>query len=134
MFLTNRKRGYNRADEQFTHGYFLIVASERSAERPYPDTYACVRFVRYRQLGHFMMGSARVGPDRIVLSGAYGNDSLPIHFENVSQAARARFTRLTDVETAAFWESETDPASLATIRAGGKRLLAAHTKNRNGER
>jgi hypothetical protein len=36
-----------------------------------------VRYVRMRQLGHFMMGSARVGKTRLTLSGSYGSDGLP---------------------------------------------------------
>jgi hypothetical protein len=36
-----------------------------------------VRYVRMRQLGHFMMGSAVIGKHRITLSGSYGSDGLP---------------------------------------------------------
>ncbi len=39
---------------------------------------AIVRYVRMRQLGHFMMGSARIGSQRITLSGSYGSDGLPV--------------------------------------------------------
>jgi hypothetical protein len=39
---------------------------------------AIVRYVRMRQLGHFMMGSARVGKTRLSLSGSYGSDGLPV--------------------------------------------------------
>lgn len=38
---------------------------------------AIVRYVRMRQLGHFMMGSAKVGKHRLTLSGSYGSDGLP---------------------------------------------------------
>lgn len=38
---------------------------------------AIVRYVRMRQLGHFMIGSARIGKTRITLSGSYGSDGLP---------------------------------------------------------
>ena len=36
-----------------------------------------VRYVRMRQFGHFMMGSAVIGKHRITLSGSYGSDGLP---------------------------------------------------------
>ena len=36
-----------------------------------------VRYVRMKQLGHFMMGSAVVGKHRLTLSGSYGSDGLP---------------------------------------------------------
>jgi hypothetical protein len=38
---------------------------------------ALVRYTRMRQLGHFMMGFARVNGQRITLSGSYGSDGLP---------------------------------------------------------
>jgi hypothetical protein len=38
---------------------------------------AIVRYVRMRQLGHFMMGSARVNGHSLTLSGSYGSDGLP---------------------------------------------------------
>lgn len=41
---------------------------------------ACVRSVRMRQYGHFMMGSVVVGSRRLTLSGTYGADGLPYHF------------------------------------------------------
>jgi hypothetical protein len=45
---------------------------------PAPPLRAIVRYVRLRQLGHFMMGSARVGKTRLTLSGSYGHDGLPV--------------------------------------------------------
>jgi len=39
---------------------------------------AIVRYVRMRQLGHFMMGSARVNGHSLTLSGSYGSDGLPM--------------------------------------------------------
>lgn len=38
---------------------------------------AIVRYVRMRQMGHWMMGSARIGSERVTLSGSYGSDGLP---------------------------------------------------------
>jgi hypothetical protein len=48
--------------------------------RPKANNYplrAIVRYVRMRQMGHWMMGSAKVGQHRITLSGSYGSDGLP---------------------------------------------------------
>ena len=39
---------------------------------------ALVRYARLKQLGHFMMGTARVGQHSLTLSGSYGNDGLPM--------------------------------------------------------
>lgn len=38
---------------------------------------AIVRYVRMKQFGQFMMGTARVGKHKLILSGSYGGDGLP---------------------------------------------------------
>ena len=67
------------------------------------ELYAVVRFARLVQVGHFMMGSVRVGPDRIVLSGSYGSDGLPVDYDKLSPRAQARFTRLAPEDASAYW-------------------------------
>jgi len=52
---------------------------------------AIVRYTRMRLLGHFMMGFARVGKERITLSGSYGSDGLPC---SVSDEVYAQGTEL----------------------------------------
>jgi hypothetical protein len=56
--------------------YHSVCRWFRAAALSYPLR-AIVRYVRMRQLGHFMMGSARVGKTRLTLSGSYGSDGLP---------------------------------------------------------
>lgn len=80
MFLTNKYSGYTRDGAQFAQGYFLILATNEE-EPPYqlrPPLLYCIRFVRYTQCGHFMMGYARIAGQSVILSGPYGSDSLPV--------------------------------------------------------
>jgi hypothetical protein len=56
---------------------FMSVCREfKHASNRYPMR-GIVRYVRMKQLGHFMMGSAVVGKHRLTLSGSYGSDGLP---------------------------------------------------------
>lgn len=86
MFIKVKRSGYTRDGEQFCSGRFLILMRDKN-EKPAMDNSTIppsikynvrgiVRYVAMRQLGHFMMGSARIGNKRIVLSGAYGQDGL----------------------------------------------------------
>jgi hypothetical protein len=118
MFLTVSKRGYNRHDEQFTHGRFLIIFQDPAGDsRPWtnaegkvvkvPELRCLVRHVRLRQCGYWMMGSVQIGPHRFSLSGDYGADGLPIHLPhlyNFSKGAGGRRS-LTEDEQRALWDS-----------------------------
>lgn len=77
MFLNGRGR-YNRDGEQTCAGDFLLVFNQK----PGGPLRCVVRHVRMRQCGHFMMGSATVGPFRLTLSGTYGHDGLPLSPED----------------------------------------------------
>jgi len=46
-------------------------------EADHRELRACVRSVSLHQLGHFMMGQAKIGPHAVTVSGCYGNDGLP---------------------------------------------------------
>ena len=89
-------------------GSFLLLFSHNSFKwaeetgRPYgdmpavlkPKLYACVRHVSLRQLGHWMMGSARIAGQSVTVSGAYGGDKgLPRDYESLTPAARAKTNR-----------------------------------------
>lgn len=74
MYLTREHAGYNRNGEQSAAGLFLILAGGYVPG----EMRAAVRHVRMTQLGHFMMGSARLGADSVVLSGTYGADGLTV--------------------------------------------------------
>ena len=79
MFLKS-KRGYTRDGEQWSKGSFLMIFSLSHITHPEADRHelrACVRTVSMHQCGHWMMGSAVVGQNKITLSGCYGSDGLP---------------------------------------------------------
>ena len=105
MFVAENGGGY-RGTEQIAWGWFLIIFSEPdrpcdciasgNAAKPKqhgadphakdcasyrraspPEIRAAVRYAHLAQCGHWMMGSVRVGPHRIALSGTYGSDGLP---------------------------------------------------------
>lgn len=87
--------------------------------------YACIRQVAMSQCGHFMMGSARVGPDRLILSGPYGSDGLPENYDRLSPGARSRFTRVPDAIAALYWY----PASPGHNGSGSEaRAMAAYAR------
>lgn len=72
----------NKAQVYFTPGGeqrcrkapFLLLWSDDCGK----TLYVFVRHVALRQLGQFMMGFARVEGKTISVSGAYGNDGLPL--------------------------------------------------------
>lgn len=74
MFLTSDYAGYNSRGEQSAAGLFLILFSPDDLSRK--EIRCAVRHVRMTQMGHWMMGSARVGAVRLSLSGSYGSDGL----------------------------------------------------------
>lgn len=89
MFITVKRSGYDSHDQQVTSGLFLILL-QRDAWRDSAGTFgkrdlpngaesirAMVRQVSMRQLGHFMMGTARVKGQSLTMSGSYGSDGLP---------------------------------------------------------
>jgi hypothetical protein len=97
MFIESR-RGYTRSGEQRASGSFLMVFARGRELR------ALVRYVRMHQCGNFMMASIDVqsvsareanqagpygdvrrvfdGRYHVVLSGAYGDDGLPMSEES----------------------------------------------------
>src|ERR1035437_6081241 len=87
MFITSKYAGYNRHDEQVSAGRFLILMQPKEPEgmrgvaavqyTTSAPIRAIVRYVHMGQCGQFMMGSARVLGERIVVSGSYGGDGLP---------------------------------------------------------
>jgi hypothetical protein len=116
MFLTNTRSGYDRGG-QVASGLFLVVFSHNKfkwAEEngchwdKFPSDlnrvlYACVRRVALRQLGHWMMGTARIGGHSLTVSGSYGGDGLTCDYEKLPKAARAKLVRLPDDLTNEFW-------------------------------
>ena len=75
MFIKSGKRGYTRHGEQWARGpYLMIFINEKGMK----EMRACVRIVTLKQLGHWMMGEARLGGLEISLSGPIGHDGLPL--------------------------------------------------------
>jgi hypothetical protein len=102
MFITVSKSGFNKDDEQFTHGYFLMIFQDPKGDtttytnekdgsvRPVPELRALVRFVRMSPLGNWMMARVKVKDTTISLSGGYGSDGLPINLHGgVGQKGQA---------------------------------------------
>lgn len=73
-------RTYYRGNEQCaSRGWFLILTLPKSTEagKHQMKPIRCfVRKVAMRQMGHWMMGSARIRGVSITLSGTYGGDGL----------------------------------------------------------
>jgi len=96
MFISKTRfwSGYNRDSEQVARGFFMYWLSiykdswlfnekpadyvdMASTEPFYTQIYATVRYVPLHQLGHWMMGHARVGGIKLSASGSLGGDGLP---------------------------------------------------------
>ncbi len=86
MFITNTGHGYDRDGQAWSRGQFLVLMHPKvmkpcgTFEYETTDSSAPVRaLVRHcslHQLGHWMMGSIRVGKHKVTVSGAYGADGL----------------------------------------------------------
>jgi len=64
--------------QQRSRGRFLILLDNGGKELR-----AIVRTVALRQLGHWMMGYARVYGESLTVSGTYGSDGLPKHIDTL---------------------------------------------------
>lgn len=71
MFV-DKFQGWDTRNGQRARGSFLILWSDLDKKK----LYGCMRYVEMQQLGHFMMGSAKVCGKELTLSGTYGNDGL----------------------------------------------------------
>ena len=52
------------------------------------NTYAVVRKVALHQLGHWMMGRVRLGAEWATVSGAYGDDGMPMNVDVLPKDAK----------------------------------------------
>lgn len=79
MYLTNQGCTYYRGTEQcHSKAPFLILVQDKDQEIGPNNFRALVRKVALQQLGHWMMGTARIKNQSITISGAYGSDGLPV--------------------------------------------------------
>lgn len=76
MYITSNRSqtGHTAGGQQRAGGLFLILFSPTGSR----ELRGVVRSVQLRQLGHFMMGGAKVGGHDVTVSGAYGHDGLPL--------------------------------------------------------
>jgi hypothetical protein len=82
MFITQKSGGYDRHDQAFSSGKFLLFMQPNDEWEKYRtfgrEKIRClVRSCALRQLGHWMMGTVRIKGKSITVSGAYGSDGLP---------------------------------------------------------
>lgn len=113
MFLQdNQFRGwYTRSGVQKARGLFLAVFSgEENYPDPHPETgrplptlYAAVRTVEVSQLGHWMMGYLRLAGARVTVSGAYGEDGLPMDIDKLSEAQKGLLVEVPFPIAVEFW-------------------------------
>lgn len=104
MFVTSRRRGYDRNDQQVASGLFLMVFNRHGDPSVSPhELRAAVRFTSMRQLGHWMMGSARIGPCRLGVSGTYGDDGLPMDGRKLPDEVWGKLVVVPAELTEKFW-------------------------------
>lgn len=78
MYIEKTERYWIGTEQAIKRARFLIIM--HSKDRPLgPNNFnGIVRKVALRQLGHWMMGFARIGKEKITVSGSYGGDGLSI--------------------------------------------------------
>jgi hypothetical protein len=97
MYLT-KGHGYYRGTEQHTmRGRFLLLLHLKDGKCDADNTFAVVRKVALHQLGHFMMGRANLCGKWVTISGAYGNDGLPMDVKELPKDAVKLPRRLYDL-------------------------------------
>lgn len=75
MYIENTQAYYVGTEQRARRARFLILMQAEG--HPSHELRAIVRKVALRQLGHWMMGTARVKRKSLTLSGSYGSDGLP---------------------------------------------------------
>lgn len=85
MYIRGAHRYYNSDGQQACRrGAFLILLQQDCDKQ----MYAVVRKVVLKQLGHFMMGFARIEGKTYSMSGCYGNDGLPVTIGKIPKDAK----------------------------------------------
>lgn len=67
----------DHGQQRHTEGDFLILLDTEGVGKP-TELKAVIRQVALKQLGHYMMGTARIGGESFTVSGAYGGNGLPL--------------------------------------------------------
>lgn len=85
MYIQSPDRGYTRDGQQWCRkAPFLLLLQTSYCD----DIYGVVRTVALKQCGHFMMGRARILGKSYFVSGAYGNDGLPVTVDVIPPDAK----------------------------------------------
>lgn len=79
MYIYPTQRYYVGAEQYTRRQWFLLIIQPRTYERKAEPFKAIVRKVALRQLGHWMVGTARIYNHSIGVSGSYGGDGFPRH-------------------------------------------------------
>jgi hypothetical protein len=83
MFITKVHTYYDGTEQCTSRGSFLLLLQRKDGPCNADNTFAVVRKVALRQLGHFMMGRANINGKWHSVSGAYGSDGLPMTVERL---------------------------------------------------
>ena len=98
MYVQRTFGGYDRSGQQMaSRARFLILLQLESGPCDASNTFAIVRKVALRQLGHFMMGRANIAGTWRSVSGAYGSDGLPMTVKTLPKDAKPLPRELYDV-------------------------------------
>lgn len=103
MFVSSRNRGCSREGLQVASGDYLMLFN-RTPKRL--ELRAAVRFVALKQLGHFMMGDARIGEARVVVSGPFGEDGLPLDGAKLPDDIWSRLVPVPEGLAELFWKDD----------------------------
>lgn len=93
----------------FSHNQFRWGEENKRPWQEFPKEldrklYACVRVVRLRQFGNWMMGRAHIRDTWITCSGVYGNNGLPCDYEKLTAKARAAVVEVPADLAEKFWK------------------------------
>lgn len=90
MFIKGSHRGYDSSGQQVVRrAEFLLLLQLRDAPcGSAENTYACVRRVALKQLGHFMIGRVNLCGKWCSVSGSYGSDGLPMTVDQLPKDAK----------------------------------------------
>ncbi len=88
MYLRGSHRYYIGSEQHVTRAPFLLLLQLRDGPCSPENTFACVRKVALRQLGHWMMGRTRIGAKWYSVSGSYGSDGLPMTVDALPKDAK----------------------------------------------
>lgn len=76
MYIKKTSRYYTDGSEATRRQWFLILMSDKTQRFDRTKIHAVVRKVALHQMGHWMMGTARIHGYSLSVSGAYGSDGL----------------------------------------------------------